>query len=193
MTVLREQLLGERAVAMAGAASGALAERLRALGARVEIAPALEEAELEAWVRRVSPLHALVFDGAGAFGRGGPTALQQALEQAWVATRAVAAGAFIASPESPGGTIVQAGGKLVLLAPAPSAGALGVALAAALENLARTLSVEWARHRVSACAVVRGAAVSEVEVAELVAYLVSPAGDYFSGCRFELGSLLQSS
>jgi len=59
----------------------------------------------------------------------------------------------------------------------------------ALENLARTLSVEWARHAITVTAIAPGAATSDEEVAGLVAFLLSPAGDYYSGCRFELGAV----
>jgi NAD(P)-dependent dehydrogenase (short-subunit alcohol dehydrogenase family) len=77
---------------------------------------------------------------------------------------------------------------VVLVAPAARAGAFARAAAAALENLARTLSVEWARHGVTAVAVTRGERTTDRELAELVCFLVSVAGDYFSGCRFDLGS-----
>jgi hypothetical protein len=33
-----------------------------------------------------------------------------------------------------------------------------------------------------------GDATSDEELAELVCFLVSPAGDYLSGCRLELGA-----
>ena len=60
---------------------------------------------------------------------------------------------------------------------------------AALENLARTLSVEWARFGITTVAVTPGAATSDDELARLVAFICSPAGSYFSGCRFDLGLL----
>jgi NAD(P)-dependent dehydrogenase (short-subunit alcohol dehydrogenase family) len=114
----------------------------------------------------------LVFDGSGFGG------MREALDAAWDAIRPVATGAMI-----PGG-----GGRIVLLAPPPGdAGAAGTR--AGLENLARTLSVEWARFRVRPVAILPGAATSPAEVAELVAFLASPAGEYFSGCAFELGGV----
>ncbi len=64
-----------------------------------------------------------------------------------------------------------------------------MAARAGLENLARTLSVEWARFAVRPVAILPGAATSSAEVAELVAFLVSPAGAYYSGCAFELGAV----
>ena len=57
-----------------------------------------------------------------------------------------------------------------------------------VENLARTLSVEWARFSVRPVAILPGTAGSPAEVAELVAFLASPAGECYSGCAFELGS-----
>ena len=54
---------------------------------------------------------------------------------------------------------------------------------AALENLARTLSIEWARYGIRTTALTPGAEWSDDDVGDLVAYLVSPGGDYFSGAR----------
>lgn len=160
MTLLREQLLAGRAVALEGAGLEGVASLLGRLGARVELVGA-------------SPLDALVVSCAAAFGDGGAEGVQTALEQTWTVVQAVATGAMIEG----GG-----GGKIVLVA--PGAGELAAAAAAALENLARTLSVEWARHRITTCAIVPGS--NDQEFAELVAFLVSVAGDYFSGCRFDL-------
>ncbi len=129
--------------------------------------PALDGADEERvgeWARSRAPLHALVYIESG---------FEDLLADAWAAVREVAVGALI-----PGGL----GGKIVLIAPEDD-----VVVAAALENLARTLSVEWARHGVTVVAVAPGAGVSSGELAELVCYLVSPAGDYFSGCRFDVG------
>ena len=67
------------------------------------------------------------------------------------------------------------------------AGALARAARAALENLARTLSVEWARYAVTVTMVAPGPGTSDEELAEVVCYLVSVAGDYVSGTRFDLG------
>lgn len=91
------------------------------------------------------------------------------LDEAFVATRAVA-NAWIAA---------ERGGKVVLVAPRDDG-----PQRAALENLARTLSVEWARFGIRPTAVLPG---SDEDVGELVAFLASPAGDYYSGCAFALG------
>jgi NAD(P)-dependent dehydrogenase (short-subunit alcohol dehydrogenase family) len=164
MTLLREQLLAGRAVALDGARLGGVETLLDRLGARVEVIGA-------------SPLDALVVSCAAAFGDGGAEGLQAALERAWTVVQAVTTEAMIEA----GG-----GGKIVLIAPPAGAGELAGAAAAALENLARTLSVEWARHRITTCAIVPAASGSDQALAELVGFLVSPAGDYFSGCRFDL-------
>jgi hypothetical protein len=80
------------------------------------------------------------------------------------------------------------GGKIILLAPAPDAGPHAEATRAALENMARTLSIEWARYDVRVTAIHPGARSRAADVGALVAYLASPAGDYFSGCVFSLDS-----
>ena len=114
---------------------------------------------------------------AGAlFGAGGADALRAALDGAWCATRATVNAAFL--PER--------GGKIVLVGPRPGAGEHAEALRAGVENLARTTSIEWTRYAITPSAVLPGARASEAEIAEVVAYLVSPAGDYFAGCRLDL-------
>jgi citronellol/citronellal dehydrogenase len=81
----------------------------------------------------------------------------------------------------------EAGGKLVFIAPPPGAGEHAEATRAALENLARTTSIEWARYAIRPTAIAPGDGTSADEVASLVAFLASPAGDYYSGCLFSLG------
>jgi NAD(P)-dependent dehydrogenase (short-subunit alcohol dehydrogenase family) len=93
-----------------------------------------------------------------------------------VATRGVATGALI-----PAGA-----GKVLLIGPRPDGAQFAGAARAALENLARTLSVEWARYGVTAVAIAPGARSTADDLAELVCFLVSVAGEYFSGCEFEL-------
>lgn len=166
MSVLRPGLLDGIAVTLAGDPS--VADRLIELGARAG------DAELD---RR-----ALVFDAAGSFGPGGDANLMAMLEAAWEAIQQVA----------PDLVAAQRPGKLILIAPRPDAGPLAGAAADALENLARTLSVEWARHGITTCAVSPGQTTTMDELAELVAYLLSPAGAYFTGCRLQLGSVDQS-
>lgn len=94
------------------------------------------------------------------------------LDGAFLATRAVA-NAWIAGRRS---------GRVVLVAPPHDAPA-----GAALENLARTLSVEWARYGITPTAILP-AAGAEQAVAFLVAFLASPAGAYYSGCAFRPGA-----
>jgi len=93
------------------------------------------------------------------------------LDEAWDAIRAV----------------LRDGLLIVLVAPPPG-DAHAEAARAGLENMGRTLSIEWARRGIRPVTITPGATTSPAEVAELVAYLASPAGAYFSGCRFELGA-----
>jgi NAD(P)-dependent dehydrogenase (short-subunit alcohol dehydrogenase family) len=183
----RPDLLDGRRVALAGpAADGPPAadvdrtvlDRLRALGAAVEVIdPATlgDEDAIAAWAQQRARLDALVFLGAEPFGDGGADCLQATLELAWRAAR----GAGLHASGQ--------GGRLVFVAPPPLAGSHAEAARAGLENLARTLSVEWARFAVTPVAVAPGPDTSAAEVADLVAYLLSDAGGYFSGCRFSLG------
>jgi NAD(P)-dependent dehydrogenase (short-subunit alcohol dehydrogenase family) len=178
MTMLRQGLLEGRAVALAGGVTPAVREALAALGARVEeLDAALDEDAAREWSASFEGVRALVYDARGVFAAGGQDALRHTLEQAWVATRALATGALI-----PAGA-----GKVVLIGPRPDAGTFATAVRAALENLARTLSVEWARFGVGAVAIAPGPQTAEDDVAELVCFLASPAGEYFTGCVFELG------
>lgn len=94
------------------------------------------------------------------------------LDAAFLAARAVA-NRWIAE---------ERGGKVVFVAPRDDA-----PQRAALENLARTLSTEWARFTITPTAILPGPRASEDDVAQLVAFLASPAGDYYSGCAFRFG------
>ncbi len=183
----RDALLDGRRVAVAGPGTGdgpagdvddVVIERLRALGARVEMIDprALrDEDAIVAWARERAALDALVFLAAEPFGQGGADRLQATLELAW---RAVRGAQLYASGQ---------GGRLVFVGPRAGAGRHHEAARAGLENLARTLSVEWARFGVTGVAIAPGPATGAAEVGELVSYLLSPAGGYFSGCRFSLG------
>ncbi len=95
------------------------------------------------------------------------------LDGCWNAVRAVA-----------NSWIPDRGGKIVLVA--PGQGEHHEAAGAALENLARTLSIEWARYGITTTAIRPGGATPAEEVAELAAFLASPAGDYYSGAAFGL-------
>jgi hypothetical protein len=186
VTVLRAGLLEGRAVALAGGVTSAVGRELSELGASVHVLdPALDEDGARDWAGAVGPLHALVFDAGPTFAEGGQARLGAALEAAWLVTRGVATGALI-----PAGA-----GKVLLLAPRPARASFALAARAALENLARTLSVEWARYGVTAVAIAPGARTTDDDLAELVCFLVSMAGGYFSGCLFELGGreLIQTS
>jgi NAD(P)-dependent dehydrogenase (short-subunit alcohol dehydrogenase family) len=139
-------------------------------------------------------LDLLVVDGASLFTRarkrnggsgevlvGGEGAARDALvsclDASWNVTRAVANRAFLPDDR---------GGRIVYLALPPDAGEHADAARAGLENLARTLSIEWARHAITTVAIAPGVATVPSEVAALTAYLASPAGAYFSGCLLDL-------
>jgi NAD(P)-dependent dehydrogenase (short-subunit alcohol dehydrogenase family) len=133
-----------------------------------------------------SGVRMLVVDSGGMFAAQAD-ALIATLEASWRVTRAVANVAFI--PQ-------EAGGRIVYLAPpTPAAGdrsepgafaAHADAARAGLENLARTLSIEWARYGITPVTIAPGPRTTPEELAGVVAYLASPAGDYFSGCQLDL-------
>jgi len=110
--------------------------------------------------------------------RGARAALMVSMEATWNITRALVNIALLPK---------RAGGRIVYLAPARGSHEHADAARAGLENLARTLSIEWARYAITAVSIMPGRATSAGEVSSLVAYLASPAGAYFSGCRLDLG------
>lgn len=127
-------------------------------------------------------LDMLVVDGAAMFASGG---LRECLDGAWDATRAVVNLAFLPD-ESTARTR-----RIVYLAPVPGADRAETvpqadAARAGLENLARTLSVEWARHEITLVTIAPGDRTTVGEAAALCAYLASPAGAYFSGALLDL-------
>src|SRR6478672_12582580 len=119
----------------------------------------------------------------------------------WLMTHAAATKAFIPQRE----------GKVMSVTLSPHNGMPGMvhsgAARAAVENMMRTLSIEWARFGITLCAVAAGQFDTETlrtkyprevvenvagtvpvgrlgteeEMAWLLAYLASPAGDFFSG------------
>jgi NAD(P)-dependent dehydrogenase (short-subunit alcohol dehydrogenase family) len=120
-------------------------------------------------------------DGTSAEGQPsdgvGASALVGALEASWRVTQAVANAAFIERGVA---------GRIVYIAPPPDGGTHAEAARAGLENLARTLSVEWARYAITLVTIAPGEFTSSAEVAAVTAYLASPAGAYFSGCQLDL-------
>jgi NAD(P)-dependent dehydrogenase (short-subunit alcohol dehydrogenase family) len=179
--LLRPGLLDGLRVMVAGGGvespfGAAVAARCEGLGGRVERLevdpfgdePPAPEGEVDV----------LVWDGAAAFAAfEGVAAVRAALDGAWLAIRPVARAATSGD---------VGGGKLLLLAPLPG-DAHAEAARAGLENLARTLSVEWARFGVRVVALHPGTRTEAADVAELAAFLASRAGDYYSGCLFSLG------
>lgn len=173
-----------------------------------------EEEQVDALVDRVLAEHGqidlLVNNAGGQFmapaesitPKGFRTVIRLNVEGTWLMTHAVATRAMIPSGR---------GGKVLSVTLSPHNGMPGMAHSgaarAAVENLMRTLSIEWARFDIRLLALAAGqfetqtlltkypqAIVeriaqtiplgrmgSEREWAWLVAYLASPAGDFFSG------------
>ena len=137
--------------------------------------------------------------------KGFETVVRLNLIGTWLMTQAVATKAMI-----PAG-----GGKIVNVTLSPHHGLPGMAHSsaarAAVENLTRVLSIEWARFQIKLTAIASGHFATEAikkypqpvyegvartvplqrlgepeEQAWLVAYIASPAGDYYSGCIFTI-------
>jgi NAD(P)-dependent dehydrogenase (short-subunit alcohol dehydrogenase family) len=200
--LLRPGLLDGVCIALARAPAGdalaaALGEACTALsGTLLELPLGSSEEALEVRLRGAGPIDLLVLDAAGAFaaasahasrdagGRApGRAALVDSLQYSWELTRALAGVAFIERERA---------GRIVLIAPPGDGGdeeLAGYARAAraGLENLARTLSIEWSRYSITTVAIATSAKTPPEELAALCAYLASPAGAYFSGCVLALG------
>ena len=163
--LLRPGLLAGLTIAVTDEAA---AEGLRALGAATPVlAPAfaLDDDALAAAATELGAVDVLVVDGRALYeaAGGGLPGLRAAADGCFAAARALVNAAFIPA----------ARGKIVLLAPEDAS------TAAALENTARTLSIEWARHGIVITCV-----HARARTDALVAFLCSPAGDYYSGCAF---------
>jgi citronellol/citronellal dehydrogenase len=134
--------------------------------------------------------------------KGFRTVIRLNVEGTWLMTHAVATRAMMPDAR---------GGKIVNVTLSPHHGLPGMAHSsaarAAVENLTRVLSIEWARFGIRLTAVAPGPMATETmrtkypkavaegaagtvplgrlgteeEFAWLIAYLASPAGDYFSG------------
>jgi citronellol/citronellal dehydrogenase len=190
LDIFRRGLLEGQTVAIVsgGPVADAAAAACEALGAAVDRhdGEPLDDAAAAAFaagvVERHGGLNTLVLDAASAFaaapGAAGADALRAAADPTWAAARAAAAVAMIDA---------EAGGKVVVIAPPPGAGARAAATRAALENLVRTLSIEWSRYAIRTTAILPGDATSPEEIGAVVAFLASPAGDYYSGCVMDLG------
>ena len=171
---MREGLLAGVSVLVAGAheerSPGAVGPEVRdaclALGARVRSlglldgeGEALGEEELRETLGELlgedRTVDLAAVDGAGLYaaaaraGLDGRGALGRCMEACWAATRVVADVGFLAREEPRG--------RIVYLAPHAGAGEHARAVGAGLENLARTLSIEWARHQITTVAILPGA------------------------------------
>jgi citronellol/citronellal dehydrogenase len=193
-----------------------MASELERAGGRAEAVPAdiRDQAAVDSLVDGVLERHGridvLVNNAGGQFlspaesisAKGFRTVIELNVQGTWQMTHAVATKAFIP----------QGGGKVVSVTLSPHNGMPGMvhsgAARAAVENMMRTLSVEWSRFQIKLCAIAAGQFDTEVlrtkypaqvaenvprtvplqrlgrpeEMAWLIAYLASPAGDFFSGC-----------
>lgn len=180
--MLRDGLLEGIDVVVAGASQD-VAGHCSELGARVRPLDVdlLDEDAVTAAALALPAAEVLVCDTGPALREGGgdATGLADAVAGAWNATRAV-----VTTQLEPAGH-----GLVLLIAPRPGDGAQAGAAGAALENLARTTSVEWARLGVRVVAVRPRDVTPDAALADLVAYLTSPAGAYFSGCVLDMGAV----
>jgi len=199
-TLLRPGLLEGVSVLLAGAdgtRAAAIGETLGDLGAQVapwraagsaSVTPATFAAPATSagsstelpYDAAAAKVGLLVVDAAEIFVASPEDALRVSLEVSWEATQEVATAAFI-EPGRPG--------RILYIAPAPDAGTHADGARAGLENLARTLSIEWARYAITTVAIALGSQTADAEVVTLLAYLASPAGAYFSGCQLDLRGL----
>jgi NAD(P)-dependent dehydrogenase (short-subunit alcohol dehydrogenase family) len=195
-------------------------EEIRRAGGSAEAEPMdIRDADaVEALFDRVLERHGhldlLVNNAGGQFmspaeaisAKGFRTVTELNVQGTWQMTHAAATKAFIP----------QRSGKVVSVTLSPHNGMPGMvhsgAARAAVENMMRTLSIEWARFGIRLCAVAAGQFDTEVlrtkypaqvaenvhrtiplgrlgtpeEMAWMVAYLASPAGDFLSGCVITL-------
>ncbi len=157
------------------------AARLRALGAAVHplvVDPFGDEPPVAVPAAPGDGLPVCVWDGEAALAAAAPgvAGVHAALDGAWLAVRAVATTVM-----HPG----ERGGKVVLQAPWPG-DAHRAAARAGLENLSRTLGIEWARLGVRTVTLEPGPRTDAAALAELTGFLASRAGDYFSGTALTL-------
>ena len=197
----------------------------RAEGGRVEASECdiRQETQVDALVDAVLERHGridlLVNNAGGQFltpaeditAKGFRTVMRLNVEGTWLMTHAVATRAMMDAPHG-----APRGGKIVNVTLSPHHGLPGMAHSsaarAAVENLTRVLSIEWARFGIRLTAVAAGHFGTETlmtkypkpvvdsvagtvplgrlgteeEFAWLVAYLAGPGGDYFSGAILTL-------
>jgi citronellol/citronellal dehydrogenase len=202
---------GRRAEPLAGTAEAVEAAGGRFEHDRFDIREAdAVDAFIDGIVERHGRIDLLVNNAGGQFmspaeaitPKGFRTVIELNVQGTWQMTHAAATRAFIP----------QGGGKVVSVTLSPHHGMPGMvhsgAARAAVENMMRTLAIEWSRFNLKLVAVAPGqfdtetlrtkypkAVVDNVagtvplgrlgteqEMAWLVAYLASPAGDFYSGC-----------
>jgi citronellol/citronellal dehydrogenase len=192
-----------------------MADEVAAAGGRAELEAmdirddAAVDALFDGVLERHGRVDALINNAGGQFlspaeaisPKGFRTVIELNVTGTWLMTHAAATKAFIPQRE----------GKVVSVTLSPHNGMPGMvhsgAARAAVENMMRTLAIEWSRFGIRLCAVAAGQFDTETlrtkyppevvqaipstvplgrlgteeEWAWLLAYLVSPAGDFFSG------------
>jgi NAD(P)-dependent dehydrogenase (short-subunit alcohol dehydrogenase family) len=163
--LLRPGLLEGTTVAVTDSAAGGALRDLGATTPAIAVGFPLDDDALAAAAAELGAVDAIICDGAALYAAagGGLPGLRAAADGCFAAARAVVNATFIPASR----------GKVVLLAPEDAA------TGAALENTARTLSTEWARHGIVITCV-----HARARTDALVAFLCSQAGDYYSGCAF---------
>src|SRR3954468_19284592 len=143
LDVLRPGVLDGLRVCVAGGGAS-LRARAAELGATVLALEADldDEDAVTTAIAGLGRIDVLVVDAATPFlaAGGGMAALRTAVDGSWNAVRATVNADWTAAEGED-----AAGGKVVLVAPRADAGVHATAVGAALENAARTLSIEWAR------------------------------------------------
>lgn len=180
VTGFRGGLLDGRRILVAG--PGPAPDGLGALIERVEDPASFDDEAAALTVRefagRAGGLEAAVIDAASVFAVGGPEGMATSLDTSWRFARAVATEAMI-----DGG-----GGTIVLVAPTAEGGDIAAAAVAdGLENMARALSVEWARFDIRVVAICPRQGAGRESIRDLITWLCSPSGTYVSGCRLDPG------
>lgn len=113
-------------------------------------------------------------DGLRAGGDGAFAAVRDAALRRWIRGEGEAA-------------TTPAGGRAIVLGPRPEDGEHAVALQATLESTVMTLGTEWARHGITAVAVLPRAGAADDDVVSLCCFLAGPAGGYYTGTALRPG------
>lgn len=128
----------------------------------------------------------VIADAGAAFraAGGGMDGLRAGSDGAFAVVRDAALARWI-----PGDAPVEApaGGRAIVVGPRPSDGEHALALQASLQSTVMTLGTEWARHGITAVAVLPREGATDEDVASLVLFLAGGAGGYYTGTALRPG------